>query len=412
MSQQQPVSLGIAGLGGYAATVRKPILEQMAGGTPGEALVRLVAVCEPNQRLHAATIEDLRARGVAVFSSLAEMLTADIEAVWLPVPIELHRPFTEASLAAGKVVMCEKPAAGAIDDLDAMIAARDKASLPVAIGFQQVYHPQTIEFKRRILAGELGKVVSASVMACWPRDDKYYARNNWAGALRRGDAWVLDSPVNNALAHQLNVVLFLLGSTPYESAQPQSIEAELYRARPIENYDTASLRVRVLDDVPVLTLFTHACQKTIGPIVEIVGQRGTLRFANGAIELTTNQTTRTTARDDSRHHTLQRFAKLVRKQEDERAVATLEVARAHLLAVNGASEACAVSTVPDSAIRQVASATPDGGRLYAIPGIEEAFARCAAEGKMLHESHAFPWTKPAGLRDLRGYTHFRGPASA
>ena len=38
------------------------------------------------------------------------------------------------------------------------------------------------------LAGEIGKVKSATVAACWPREAAYYGRNNWAGKLKRAAA--------------------------------------------------------------------------------------------------------------------------------------------------------------------------------------------------------------------------------
>jgi len=40
------------------------------------------------------------------------------------------------------------------------------------------------------------------------------------GQLQRNGAWVLDSPVQNALNHFVNLTLFLLGPSPEESALP------------------------------------------------------------------------------------------------------------------------------------------------------------------------------------------------
>src|SRR5205823_2302430 len=109
-----------------------------------------------------------------------------------PVPIHLHRRFTELALAAGKVVLCEKPAAGTVQDVDAMIAARDRSGLPVAIAYQHMYDPGILELKRRLLASDLGKIRSATVMGCWPRDSVYFSRNGWAGRLQFEGEWVLD----------------------------------------------------------------------------------------------------------------------------------------------------------------------------------------------------------------------------
>ncbi len=174
MKNQQPVLIGMAGLGGYARVVCRCLDEYSRGE---HSFVRLAAVCEPDLERHAEQVAALRAKGVPVFRRFEEMLALPIESVWLPLPVPLHRPFTELALAAGKAVLCEKPAAGCVQDLDAMRTARDRARLPVAIGFQDIYEPSTRAMKRALLAGKIGAVRSATLTACWPRDSRYYARS-------------------------------------------------------------------------------------------------------------------------------------------------------------------------------------------------------------------------------------------
>src|ERR1700753_1646656 len=91
-----------------------------------DAPVKLVAVCDPFPQNHAERCEELREKGVAIFDSIDKLLATDCEVVWLPLPIELHRPATQQALAARKKVLVEKPAAASVEDVDAMIAARDK----------------------------------------------------------------------------------------------------------------------------------------------------------------------------------------------------------------------------------------------------------------------------------------------
>ena len=80
---------------------------------------------------------------------------------------------------------------------------------------------------------------------------------------------MLDSPVENAISHYLNVTLFLLGPTPYEAATVESVEAELYRARPIDNYDTISMRLTLAGGCSVVVLMTHACATQVNARVQI-----------------------------------------------------------------------------------------------------------------------------------------------
>jgi len=407
MSAIEPVAVGIAGLGGYAAVHRKELLDIMKLPSPP---LRLVAVCEPDQTTHAAAIAELRAMGISVFAGLEEMLSAPIEAVFLPVPIDLHRSMTEIALRAGKAVLCEKPPAGSIDDLDAMIAARESAARPVAIGYQTMYTPDTVALKRRLLSGALGRPQHATLMACWPRGDTYYSRATWAGALKRNGVWVLDSPANNALSHFINLGLFLLGPNLHSPAYPLSVEAELYRARPIQNYDTISMRLRLDGGVDMLVLLTHACSQTIHPILHIQAETGSIRvYLSERCEITTSAGTETLASGSCRRHMMERFAALVRGRGDDRMVAHLETCRPHTVAICGASQAAPVRTVPERFVRRVECNR--GDTACAIAGIEDAFATCTARRLMLHESRLVPWSEEPRRLDLAGYSHFAGPAA-
>src|SRR5690242_2847695 len=136
MSTTRPIRFGLAGLGGYAAFVCDRLLDESRNATPA---AQLLAVFDPHLSQFRNRVGSLKSHGVHALESLDALLSADIDALWLPIPIDLHRPYTEAALAAGKAVLCEKPAAGCVDDVDAMIAARDRARLPVAVGFQDAY---------------------------------------------------------------------------------------------------------------------------------------------------------------------------------------------------------------------------------------------------------------------------------
>ena len=417
MADREPVILGIAGMGGFARQIAKLITQHGPASNPP---VRLVAVSDPSPEQHRERARVLRGQGIEPLVEFDELLDRrDVEAVWLPLPIDLHRPFTRRALKAGKAVMCEKPAAGCLQDVDAMIAARDEAGLPCAIGFQDIYDSGTLPLKRRLLAGELGTIRSATLHACWPRPTSYFARSTWAGRLERDGVWVLDSPANNALSHFVNLALFLLGPEEATTARPVRVEAELYRAADIENYDTCSLRIHLQSGASVLVLLTHACQTRVQPVIRIGTDRGeavwdldstTLRAGAGAgpgagsHELSIERTF------DKNSRMLERFAKLVRGIDDpEIAVATLEVARAHTLVVNAASESAAV--VPIGAEHLTPIPTGEAGDvIHAVPGIEEVFARCAASESMLHESGLLGFTSPAAVLDVTGYTRFGGVA--
>jgi predicted dehydrogenase len=405
-----PVIFGVAGIGGYAGSICDRLLNETRAPNP---LLRLSAVCDPEPTRNPERAAKLTDAGVTLYTSFDQLLAEPLEAVWLPLPIDLHRPFTERALAAGKAVMVEKPAAGCVDDIDAMISARDRARLPVGVGFQDVYHPEIQSLKRRLLAGELGTPREATVLACWPRTSLYYSRTNWAGMLKRGETWILDSPANNALAHQIHLILFLLGPQQHEPATPISVEAELYRVNPIENYDTCSLRIMLESGARVLVLFTHACATSINPEIEIDTERTQIRVMPARrIELgragEAPQVTPLKGDGGAPARAFSRRLRAISDEEQQRLpIATLEMARAHSVVVCGASEAARVSEVPDEFVRT--EAREKDATLRLIPGIEAAMRDCVTKRRMLNESGQLKWSVPAGTRDLRNYIHFAGP---
>src|SRR5687767_7786925 len=97
-----PVRFGVAGLGGFSSYVTDRLLDQNRLSHPS---AQLVAACDPELKQFSARAHQLRGRGATIVKNLADLLALDIDAVWLPVPIDLHRPFTEAALAAGKAVL-------------------------------------------------------------------------------------------------------------------------------------------------------------------------------------------------------------------------------------------------------------------------------------------------------------------
>jgi predicted dehydrogenase len=404
-----PVRIGLAGLGGYAAYMCDRLLAE--GQSPSPHAV-LAAVCDPEFERFPDRVQQLRVQDISVAARIEDLLSQNIDAVFLPVPIDLHRPYTECALRAGKAVLCEKPAAGSIDDVDAMIVARDAAGLPVGIGFQDVYQPGVHELKRRILRGDFGVVLSASVVGCWPRGDRYYRRNTWAGKLKRNGRWVLDSPANNALAHYLHLSLFLLGPGERTSAIPAEVEAELYRANPIENYDTCSLRLTFDGGSHALIGLTHACAQNMEPEVLIRTERARIRYTPARrIEIRTESVTENITLLRNPHSAMfETMHRWVGEGADSAPGGTLEMARAHTVAVNAASQAARIVNIPREFIEPAVDER--GAPLMTVRGLVEALHAGTRDGRMLHETGLVPWSRPASDIDARGYSHFEGPAPA
>lgn len=93
------------------------------------------------------------------FASYQEMLdSGEIDAVYVSVPNLLHSEWTVKAMEAGVHVLCEKPFALSLDEVDAMIDAKQKTGMVLAEAFMYRHHPQTKITGDLVHSGKLGEI--------------------------------------------------------------------------------------------------------------------------------------------------------------------------------------------------------------------------------------------------------------
>lgn len=80
----------------------------------------------------------------------------DIDVIYNPLPNHLHAAWTIKAVEAGKHVLCEKPLALTVDEVDAIRSAAQKHGRVVAEAFMYRYHPQTLKVQELVRSGSLG----------------------------------------------------------------------------------------------------------------------------------------------------------------------------------------------------------------------------------------------------------------
>ena len=87
-----------------------------------------------------------------------EALLADpeIDVVYNPLPNHLHAEWTIKAVEAGKHVLCEKPLALHVEEVDAMRSAARQYGRVVAEAFMYRHHPQTLKVQEILRSGSLG----------------------------------------------------------------------------------------------------------------------------------------------------------------------------------------------------------------------------------------------------------------
>jgi predicted dehydrogenase len=89
-----------------------------------------------------------------------EALISDpaIDAVYIPLPNELHAKYTIQAAEAGKHVLCEKPLARTVDEAAQMVAACRRYGVMLMEAFMWRHHPRVAHARRMIDEGQLGEL--------------------------------------------------------------------------------------------------------------------------------------------------------------------------------------------------------------------------------------------------------------
>ncbi|GFE49116.1 oxidoreductase [Roseobacter cerasinus] len=153
------------------------------------------------------------------FTVTADIATAlddpGIDLIDICLPPHLHVPVTLQALAAGKDVICEKPLATSMADVDRIKEAAQAAKRKVYPVFQYRWGPSLAQLRALIAAGLAGQPQTAAVETHWSRGADYYAvpwRGTWAG--EQGGA-VLGHAIHNhdLLTHLMGPVAALSAFT-------------------------------------------------------------------------------------------------------------------------------------------------------------------------------------------------------
>ncbi len=95
-------------------------------------------------------------RGLGSYEALLN--DPEIDVIYNSLPNHLHAEWTIKALEAGKHVLCEKPLALTLAEVDAMVAASQRAGKVVTEAFMYRHHPQTLRVRELVDNGDLGKL--------------------------------------------------------------------------------------------------------------------------------------------------------------------------------------------------------------------------------------------------------------
>ena len=124
--------------------------------------IEVAAICDVNETVLKRERDTHSIPEEKCFTDWRELLKIDeMNTVLVITPDQLHREMSEAFLAAGKHVMCEKPLAITKEDLDAIVRAAEAAQTKFMVGQICRFTPAFVKAKELIDAGVIGEVCFA-----------------------------------------------------------------------------------------------------------------------------------------------------------------------------------------------------------------------------------------------------------
>jgi predicted dehydrogenase len=127
----------------------------------------------------------------AIGSYEALLADAAIDAVYISLPNSLHAEWTVKAAQAGKHVLCEKPLALTVDQVDQIIAAAESAGVVVAEAVMYLYHPLVHKARNLVQDGAIGEVKLVRGAFSFFMDDPANVR--WLPELGGGSLWDVGS---------------------------------------------------------------------------------------------------------------------------------------------------------------------------------------------------------------------------
>jgi predicted dehydrogenase len=190
----------------------------------------------------------------------ALLANPEIDVIYNPLPNHLHAEWTIKAVEAGKHVLCEKPLALNVEEVDAIQSAARKHGRIVMEAFMYRHHPQTLKVQELVKNGSLGtlKLIRGSFSYVLSREGDVRLKPEMGG----GSIWDVG-------CYPISYARMIVGANPLEVFGWQV-------AGPTGIDETFAGQMRFANDV--LAQFDSSFVIPFHTFMEIVGSDGTLNI--------------------------------------------------------------------------------------------------------------------------------------
>jgi len=199
----------------------------------------------------------------------ALLMDPEIDAVYIPLPNHLHRPWALNALNAGKHVLCEKPLACNAKEAREMVSAARDAGRLLMEAFMYRFHPRSRRIKQMVAEGRIGTPCLVRSAFCFRmREKDWMDADNARLKPEMGGGALLDVG-----CYSVSVARWLLG------AEPTRVQAQaVYHSGGADVHLVGSLRFGDTGLAAFEASFVSALQQTF----TVIGPEGAIELPHNA----------------------------------------------------------------------------------------------------------------------------------
>jgi predicted dehydrogenase len=195
------------------------------------------------------------------YGSYEELIAdANIDAIYNPLPNQLHVPWTIKAAEAGKHVLCEKPLSLTAAEAKTLLAVRDRTGVKIGEAFMVNCHPQWLRLRELLDQRRIGDLRSIVGVYSYFNIDPFNIRNK----VECGGGGLLD------------IGCYLIHLSRYAFAQEPTRVVACIDRDPEMRVDR--LTSAILDFPSGQAIFTCSTQLVPSQRLHILGTRGRIEF--------------------------------------------------------------------------------------------------------------------------------------
>ena len=188
-----------------------------------------------------------------------ELVEAEVDAVYIPLPNSLHLKWTLRALAAGKHVLCEKPLALTADEAEQMDRAAREHHLVLAEAVMYRYHPRWQTVLQLLESGEIGRLRHLQGSFSFPLGPPPNVR--WERELGGGALYDIGS--------------YLVNACRWLAGEPTRVVAQARMRHGVDS-DGSMLLEFASSDGPISAELAYGFESAESQKVELIGTTGSL----------------------------------------------------------------------------------------------------------------------------------------